>query len=416
MSIIKLVTKLLRFKRYLKVVSVEFSNYGKKLNIFVKPYKNGCRCSVCGRRGEIVKFLEVREWRDIPIHDIQVSLFYQPREIRCEFHGRMQEVIPWASSYSRYSYRFEYAVTRYAQAMTQKVASQMLGLATSTFSDLLHRIINRSRSGHKVRGLKVIGVDEISYLKGRKFATVVYDLERSVVLWVGKGKAKKTLMDFLDNKLSGYQRDQVKVACCDLAKGYINGLKEKLPNVKLTVDRFHVVKALNEAVDEVRKEAWRQLDTEQRKAIKGMRWLLFFNSSNRTKSDTQAINALRKSNNKIYRAWLLKDEFEHFWDYVYAGSAAKFLKQWCTRALKSRIEPIRQFVFTVRRNLEYILNFVTTRVTNAVAEGINRILRMVKNRASGFRSLDAFRDMIYLTIGDLDIPNCIPGKFQTLML
>ncbi len=416
MSITKFVAKLFRFKKYLKVVSVEFSNYGKKLNILVKPYKNGCRCQKCGRRCKIVKTLDLRVWRDIPINDVEVFLLYHPREIRCETHGRMQEVIPWADSYSRYTYRFEYAVTRYAQTMTQKVAAQLLGLAPSTFSDLLHRIIKRSRSGHKVRGLKVIGVDEISYLKGKKYATVVYDLERSVVLWVGKGKAKKTLQQFLDHELSDHQRRQIKFACCDLSKGYINALKEKLPNVKLTIDRFHVVKALNEAVDEVRKEAWRELDTEQRKSIKGMRWLLFYNSGNRSKSDTRALNALRKSNNKIYRAWLLKDEFEHFWEYIYAGSAEKFLKQWCTRALKSRIEPIRQFVFMVRRHQEEIMSFVTTGVTNAAAEGINRILRMVKNRASGFRNLDSFKDMIYLTVGDLNIPNCINVKFHTLMI
>lgn len=416
MSVNRFVTKLLRFKRYLKVASVEFSNYGKKLNIFVKPYKNGCRCQVCGRRSKIVKTLEPREWRDVPVGEVEVSLVYRPREIDCEFHGRMQEVIPWADSYSRYTYRFEYAVTRYAQVMTQKVAAKLLGLAKSTFSDLLRRIITRSRHGHKVRGLRVIGVDEISYLKGKKFATVVYDLERSVVLWVGKGKAKNTLRQFLDRKLSEYQREQIEIACCDMSKGYINALIEKLPNVKLTIDRFHVVKALNEAVDEVRKEAWRELDSVQRKAIKGMRWLLFYKSDNRSKSDTKALNDLRKSNNKIYRAWMLKDEFEHFWEYVYVGSAEKFLKQWCTRALKSRIEPIRQFVFMVRRHQEHIMSFITTGVTNAVAEGINRLLRMVKNRASGFRNLEAFKNMIYLTVGDVDIPSCISSRFHNLMI
>jgi len=416
LSASKFVAKLLRFKRYLKVVSVEMTNYGKRLDVFVKPYKNGGRCTECGRRGKIVKSLAPRAWRDTPIHDIEVWLHYRPREIRCDTHGRMQEAIPWADSYSRYTYRFEYAVARYAQSMSQKIAARLLGIAKSSFSDLLHRIINRSRSNHKVRGLRVIGVDEISYLKGKKYATVVYDLERSVVVWIGKGKAKKTLQEFLDNKLSEHQRNQIKAACCDMARGYVNALTEKLPNARLTIDKFHVVKALNEAVDEVRKQAWRNLDKDQRKSIKGLRWLLFYNSTNRSKADSRALNALRKSNNQIYRAWLLKDEFEHFWEYAYAGSAEKFLKKWCTRALKSRIEPIRQFVFTLRRYKDHILSFITTGVTNAVAEGINRILRMVKNRASGFRNLNAFADVIYLAVGDVDIPNSIPQRFRTMMI
>lgn len=416
LSICRFVAKLFRFKKYLKVTDIRFENYGKTLKILVKPYKNGCRCPDCGRRCKIVKLMDRREWREIAIFDIEVFLVFTPREIRCPTHGRQQEEIPWAEWYSRYTYRMEYAVARLAQSMNQKSAAKLLGISKSTYSDLLHRIINRERMGHKIRGLKTIGVDEISYLKGKKFATVVYDLDKGKVLWVGKGKAKATLEWFFKHKLTPHQRDKVEVACCDMARGYTESIKENLPNVKLVIDRFHVVKALNEAVDEVRKEAWRELDKEQRSAFKGIRWLLYFHSSNRSKADTRALNKLRKSNNRIYRAWVLKDEFEHFWEYVYEGSARKFLKQWCTRALKSRLEPLRKFVGTLRRHMEAIVPFIHTHVTNAKAEGINRLLRMVKNRASGFRNFEAFADIIYLTNGDLDIPACIPEKFRTLMI
>jgi len=111
---------------------------------------------------------------------------------------------------------------------------------------------------------------------------------------------------------------------------------------------------------------------------------------------------------------VLKDEFDHFWDYQATWAAKRFLKRWMTTALKSRLEPIRKFVQTVKKHMKHIITFVECRLTNAVAEGLNRIIKIVKNRASGFRSLKAFTDMIYLTVGDLDIPAQIPVTFRTM--
>lgn len=176
----------------------------------------------------------------------------------------------------------------------------------------------------------------------------------------------------------------------------------------------HIVKALNEAVDEVRKDEWRALDVDGRKAIKGLRWLLGMNAKNRTKANTRFLNELRHSNRRIHRAWVLKDEFDHFWNFSYKTSAVKFLKRWMTSALKSRIPSLRKFVGTLRRHFDHIIAFIHRPLTNAVSEGINRILKIVKNRASGFRALEKFADLIFLTIGDLDILDQIPCGLRTL--
>jgi transposase len=180
------------------------------------------------------------------------------------------------------------------------------------------------------------------------------------------------------------------------------------------LDRFHIVKALNEAVDEVRKEQWREASRDDRRALKGLRWLLYRHSSTRTRRDTRNLKALDKHNRRIYRAWRLKEEFEHFWTYQAPWAAERFLKQWTRSTLLSRLEPMRRFVPTIRRHQDAVLAFIGTRVTNAIAEGLNRIIKIVKNRASGFRHLDAFSDMIYLNVGDLDLPGQIPARFRTL--
>ena len=298
--------------------------------------------------------------------------------------------------------------------MTQKAAAELLRVSPSTLSDQLHRSIERIRSGHRVRGLKTIGIDEISYSAGHKYATLVYDLERSVVVWIGQGKGRKTIDRFFNDALSDYQRKQIKTGCCDMSEAYMGAIKTHCPNATLVLDRFHIVKALNAAVDDVRKEQWREANVDERKALKGLRWLLYRHSSTRSRKDTRTLKALERGNNRIYRAWRLKDEFDQFWEYKASWAAERFLKGWMTTTMRSRLEPMKKFVATLRKHYAGVVAFIGTRITNAVSEGLNRIVKIVKNRASGFRTLDAFADMILLTIGDVDIPAQIPTKFRTL--
>jgi len=414
MSESTLLKAILRFKE-LKITHFKFKNRNTELHLGVKPYKNGCRCPECHRRCRIVRFgREVRSWNDLTVFGMRVSLWYAPKEIECPTHGRLQEDIAWASRHARITYRLEYRICALSQIMTQNAAAEILQMPASTLSDLLHRIITRVRAGHRIRGLVTLGVDEISYCKGRKFATIVYDLDRSRVAWVGQGKGRETIDRFFKEALSPAQRHRVRWASCDMSRAYTESIKANCPHATLVIDRFHVVKALNGALDEVRKEQWRELGADQRKAIKGMRWLLGMHSRNRTKAQTRVLNQLRNSNRRIHRAWVLKDEFEHFWNYRYPGAAQAFLKRWITTALKSRIASMREFVGTLRNHFDNIITFIQRPLTNAVGEGINRVIKIVKNRASGFRNLESFADLIFLTVGDLDIPAHIPSKLRTL--
>jgi len=413
-SNLKLLCKILHLKD-MKITRFDFKHRDKELHLAVKPYKNGCRCPHCGRRGRIVwQAAAPRRWEDLTLMGLKVLFWYTPREILCPTHARVQESIPWADAYSRISYRLEWRLCALCQIMTQKAAAEILGMAPSTLSDLLHRIIHRVRDDHKIRGVTTLGVDEISFCKGRKFATLVYDLDRARVLWVGQGKGRESIDRFFNECLSEGQKARILWASCDMSRAYTEAIKHHCPNATLVIDRFHVVKALNEAVDEVRKEQWRALDTKGRKAIKGLRWLLGMHSRNRTKGHTRFLNSLRNANRRIHRAWVLKDEFEHFWNYSYRGAAEKFLRRWITAALRSRIPSLRQFVATLRNHFDNILAFVDRNLTNAVGEGLNRIVKIVKNRASGYRNLESFADMIYLTVGDLDIPAQIPSHLRTL--
>jgi transposase len=414
MTVNKFIRKLLKLKE-LVVCNYELNERKRQLLIFVKPYKNGCRCPKCDRRCKILHQLGLyRLWRDLPVFGCRLELCYRPREILCPTHGRIQENIPWADNYSRITYRFEFAMLVYCQIMTQKASAMLLHIAASTLSDMLHRAVTRIRENHRIRDLKTIGIDEISYCKGHKYATIVYDLKKARVVWVGEGKCSDTINQFFTQIVSDYQKRHIRWATCDMSQAYIRAIEEHCPNVTLVLDRFHIVKALNEAVDEVRKQQWRQADPDERKALKGLRWLLYKHSSKRSPQDTRILNALNKGNRRIHRAWVLKDEFEHFWDYKATWAAERFLKRWTTSALKSRLQPMRDFVKTIRKHSHRILPYIGSRLTNAIGEGVNRIIKIVKNRASGFRHLNAFSDMIFLTVGDVDIPGQIPKRFRAI--
>ena len=409
----KLLSRLLRMKGF-KVTWFKVLDTQKKLYLGVKPHKTGCRCPHCGRRGTIIARAECRQWGDVVVCGMHSIFFYAPCEIECPTHGRVQERIPWADSHARITYRVEYLVLLFCQIMTQKAAAKLLHMWHSTLSDILHRSIQRLRSGHHIADINKLGIDEISYHKGKKYATIVYDLDRQRIVWVGQGKGRETANLFFKNALTEEQRKKIRFASCDMSRAYLGAIQHWCPNTVLVIDRFHIVKALNEAVDSVRKEEWQKTKgIHDKKAIKGLRWLLFVHSKNRTKGDTRKLNALKLSNRRIHRAWVLKDEFETFWEYSYTQSAKSFFNGWITAALKSRLKPMKKFALMIQRHANHILPFVKTRLTNAVSEGINRIIKIVKNRASGFANLAAFTDMIFLTVGDMNIPAQIPEYFRT---
>ena len=165
MSNLKLLSKILRLKG-MKITRFWFKNRNKELHLAVKPYKNGCCCPQCGRRGRIVcQPSELRRWEDLTLMGMKILLWYAPKEIHCPTHGRVQETIPWAPLYSRITYRLEWRICALCQIMTQKAAATLLRTSSSTLSDLLHRSITRLREGHRIRGLRTLGIDEISYCK-----------------------------------------------------------------------------------------------------------------------------------------------------------------------------------------------------------------------------------------------------------
>ena len=199
-----------------------------------------------------------------------------------------------------------------------------------------------------------------------------------MVVWVGQGRGRATIDQFFESPAQRLPEVTDPPRVLRHERSVHGRHLESLPECPIVLDRFHIVKALNDAIDDVRKEQWREASARTGKALKGLRWLLYRHSSTRSRRDTQTLRALEKHNRRIYRAWRLKDEFEQLWTFNAPWRALRFFKRWTTSALRSRLEPLRRFVATAPRHQAGILAFVETRVTNAVAEGLNRIVKIVK--------------------------------------
>ena len=181
-------------------------------------------------------------------------------------------------------------------------------------------------------------------------------------------------------------------------------IKKRLPNALLVFDKFHIVRHLMGAVDQVRKEEAQKLNPDNPDLLKGTRYIWLKNPWNLTEKQKTRLSDLEKLNLKINRAYLLKEAFRNFWDYTYPAWAKKYLNQWFWWATHSRLEPMRKFAWMIRRHQEDILNYFKVRIDNGAVEGLNNKAKSISHRAYGYRSAETFKLALYHTMGDLPVP------------
>jgi transposase len=239
--------------------------------------------------------------------------------------------------------------------------------------------------------------------RGHTYVTMVYDLIGGRLLWVGDGRDKKILEKFFAQWGPARTKD-LEGICCDMWEPYFDVIGQKAPGATLVFDKFHIVKHLMEAVDQVRRQESALKGQEHKDLVKGTRYLWLKNPWNLSDQQRVRLRQLEQLNLKINRAYLLKEQFRQFWDYAYPANAKKFLKQWFWWATHSRLEPMREFAWMLRRHEQDILNYFKLRITAARVEGLNRKAKVVNQRSYGFRTFETFRLALYHTLGDLPVP------------
>ena len=363
------------------------------------------RCGVCRRRCRRVHSIrEERQWRDLSMRKATLILRYRPRRIDCPRCGVRVEDFPWAEPWARVTRALGNAVALLARELSWQGRARQYGLNWKTVAGIVRRAVQYGLGKRKRPPVHVIGIDEVSRRKGQVYLTVVYDLERRVLLWVGDDRTEEAVKPFFTKAMGRRRCATLRVVCVDMWAAYANLVEEYARNAQILFDRFHIVKHLNEAVDEVRRSEMRGLVGKEKAEFKSTRWLLLKNPWNLTTDQQERLSTLVRLNLPIVRAWYLKEAFQLFWDYRQRARARAHLEKWMNSAMRSRLEPLKRFVRMLRSHLAGILAWTNIRLSNGALEGMNNKIKSISHRSFGFRSAKNFIAAIYHCCARLPLP------------
>lgn len=354
------------------------------------------RCSHCSRVMGGAVVLKRHRWRHRNLIGRRCYVIADIREARCPLHGRRLERVPWASPGARHTRDFDRQVASLVQVADKTAAARMFDIAWRTVGRIVHRVVAELLPDDLLDDLSEIGVDETSYKRGHRYLTVVSCLRTGRVVWVGEGKTAATLGRFFE-KLGPERSSRVTVVAMDMSGSFFKAVKKWAPKADIVFDRFHVVKLLLDAVDEIRREECSRLTGTARRALKHMRFAFLRNPRHRTEKDLTTIRKVQSTNNRLARVYQLRVDFEDFWELENEQLAREFIAYWTRSALLSRRGPLRRFANTLREKVDGIVGFFRHGgLTNATLEGMNNKIKLVIHRAFGFHNVDSLIAMVHL--------------------
>ena len=410
---LQLKTILNRIEKYkcfvYKTVKLESTPTGLRILAEMAPRANSHPiCSKCQKPGPGYDTLTTREFEYVPLWGIAVFLVYALRRVNCPKCGVKVEQIPWASGKHQLTNSYTWFLADWAKRLSWKETAEVFHTSWETVFRAVRSVVRWGLEHRDLNGIQAIGVDEVQYRKGHKYLTLVYQIDGPAkrLLYVAKDRTKRSLRGFF-KILTKDQQAGIRFVCSDMWRAYLTVLKRRLPQAVHILDRFHIMKKMNDALDKVRAAEVKQLKRDgYEPVLTHARWCLLKRRENLTAKQTLKLNEIMQYNLKTVRSLLMKLDFERFWEYQTAGWARRFLKEWCTRALRSRIEPMKKVARTFRRHEELILNWFKAdgTISAGAVEGLNNKLKLVTRKAYGFRTFDAAEIALYHTLGNLPVP------------
>ncbi len=360
------------------------------------------RCPTCGSEAPKYDHRE-RVWRDLDLCGDQLFIRALVPRINCPTDGITTVSVPWAEGRSDLTKRFEsYAIALLLEMSTAGVARR-LDVGWDTVDAIMSRAAKRGRERRVARVVRFIGIDEKSIKKGHKYFSIVSDLERGEVLWIGSGRKRETI-DAYWAGLSAEQLAGIEGVAMDMWAPFFDSTMAHVSDAmnKIVFDKFHITAYLTKAVDLTRREMMRDRSLEKT-ALKGTKYAWLRNFAKMDSKDRAALNALRETYRRLGRAWSLKESFAHFWEYRSEAWARRFFSWWYGWAVRSRLSAIIEVAAMLKRHFANIITYIKTPITNAASESINSKIQKLKTRANGYRSESRFADAILFHCGGLDL-------------
>lgn len=362
-------------------------------------------CPECGRLCKRHDS-KAREWRDLDLMGWRTTLRAEVPRANCPEHGVRQIAVPWAEPRGRFTMRFETEVIEDLLAMPLRAVAQKWGLSWHQADGIRSRAVRRGLARRGPLAPKRIGIDETSFQKRHEYVSIVVDQKpasgrRGVVLYVGDRKDQAAVEPFFKG-LGEAACAQVETAAMDLAPAYIAATL-KYTQADICIDRFHVVSLLNQAVDQVRRAEHKRLLAQGDARLAGTRFDWLMTEERMGPARRQRLEALRKEDLKVARAWILKERAAEIWALRDRTLAYYAWEAWHQAAKRSRLAPVIKAAETIWKHLEEILNAAVLGISNALSESINAKVQWIKWQACGYRSRERFREAIYFHLGGLDL-------------
>jgi transposase len=379
------------------------------IEVKVVPRRNSqALCSGCARPAPLYDRLQERRFEFIPLWGYRVFLVYRMRRVNCPACGVKVEQVPWARGKRELTDTYQQFLAHWAKKMSWKEVAKSFRTSWEKVFQAVEYVVEWGLEHRNLSGVKAIGVDEIAWRKGHHYLTLVYQIDTGStrLLWVGKERTVKTLLRFF--RFFGKERSQeLKYVCSDMWQPYLKVIAKKAGQALHILDRFHIVAKLNKAIDEVRAGEHRQLQKDgYEPVLMHSRWCLLKRGENLTEKQEAKLTDLLQYNLKSVRAYLLKEDFNGFWEYVSPAWAGKFLDRWCTRVMRSRIEPMKKVAKSIRHHKPLILNWFKAKkaFSSGVVEGLNNKAKVTTRNAYGFRTYRGAEVALYHTLGNLPTP------------
>lgn len=379
---------------------------GLRLEVQLEARANGRPiCSGCTRPAPGYDRLKERRFEFVPLWGIAVYFVYALRRVACPGCGIRVERVPWAEGKGQLTTTYQWFLARWAKPLSWSEVAESFQTTWDKVAQSVAMAVAWGLAHRDLSGIRALGVDEIQWRRGHKYLTMVYQIDEGVkrLLWLGKDRTVESLTGFFAQ--FGPERSaQLEFVCSDMWKPYLKVIAAKAGQALHILDRFHIMAKLNKALDEVRaSEAKRLKEDGYEPLLKHSRWCLLKRTENLTENQTVKLAELLQYNLQSVRSYLLREEFQQFWEYRSPCWAGKFLDQWCRAVMRSRIGPMKKVAQTLRQHQPLILNWFAARGTISAGkvEGLNNKVKLTMRKSYGFRTEEAITLALYHNLGAL---------------
>jgi transposase len=400
-----LFTKLLRLQPPWYITQVLLDEAGTRVDIYI-DHQTPVRfpCPTCEQFCAVYDHAQQREFRHLNVCQVPAYLHVRVPRVSCSKHGVQQVTHGLAESNGTMTFEMESLILDIEQECSLESVSRLLDVDWHACFSIQQRAVERGFGRKDCAIPERIGVDEKSFAKGHNYETLVYNIDKGTVEFVCDDREQTSLESYYQ-RFTAEQRATVKSVSMDMWDPYIAATKSYIPDAesKIVFDRFHVMKYVVDAVDKVRKQENESLKKTGNDLLKGTKYLFLWNKENVPRWRQEEFARLQAQDLKVCRAWAIKENIRHLWDYRYQGCMRKYFDQWYWWATHSRLNPIIKAARTLKAHLTNIVTYAKHQITNALGESLNAKVEKVKRLACGFRNRAHYRTAIYFHCGGLDL-------------